>query len=238
MNALITRQRRNPTAGTQIAMRDERLAASTASSVVGIANTVMAIASFVRKRDMRLVWLLDPVAAPPRCVQKRLMGTIDERNQVEAQWHLPARGSRREPSDEAKSVLQLQLQTAMRRHDVERVRAISRELRSLEELARQPEPVHTRGNGELRVGDLCYVLAKIIQWEWYRARLVSVRARSPRLQIKYLATIDGDESELALPVPRVNYVPLEHVRLDKPEQSDAPTVLPTTPCITVSPWGL
>ena len=98
--------------------------------------------------------------------------------------------------------------------------------------------MHTRGNGELRVGDLCYVLAKIIQWEWYRARLVSVRARSPRLQIKYLATIDGDESELALPVPRVNYVPLEHVRLDKPEQSDAPTVLPTTPCITVSPWGL
>ena len=80
-----------------------------------------------------------------------------------------------------------------------------------------------------------HALAKIVEWEWYRARLVNVRIRSPRLQIEYMATIEGDESQLALPVPRVNYVPLEHVRLDEPEQSDAPVVLPTTPCVTVSP---
>ena len=113
--------------------------------------------------------------------------------------------------------------------NVERVRVISRELRSLEELPCKPEPVHICGSGELHMGDRCYALAKIVEWEWYRARIVNVRTRSPRLQVEYLATVDGDESRLALPVPRINYVPLEHVRLDEPEQSDTPIVLPTRP---------
>ena len=204
-----------------------------ASSVTGIGNTVMAVSSLIRKRDLSLVWRLDPVAAPPRCVQKHLMGTpINERGQVEVQGH-PAHGSTHEASGEARSVLQLQLQFAMRRHDVERVRAISRELRCIEDLACKPEPVCTRGSGELHTGDLCYALAKIVEWEWYRARLLNVRSRSPCLQIEYLATIAGDESRLALPVPRINFVPLEHVRLDDPGQSDTPVALPTTPCVMV-----
>ena len=203
----------------------------TASSVTGIGNTVMAVSSLIRKRDLSLVWQLDPVAAPPRCVQKRLMGTpINERGQVEVQGR-PAHGSTHEASGEMRSVLQLQLQFAMRRHDVERVRAIARELRCIEDLACMPGPVCTRGSGELHVGDLCYALAKIVEWEWYRARLLNVRSRSPCLQIEYLATIAGDESRLALPVPRINFVPLEHVRLDDPGQSDTPVVLPTTPCV-------
>ena len=200
-----------------------------ASSVVDIGNTTMALSSLLRKRDLSLIWQLDPVAAPPRCVQKRLLGTaIDERSRVRAQGR-PAHGSEYEASDEALSVLQLQLQFAMRRHDVEHVRAISRELRYLEESECKSEPAHTRVNDELHVGDPCYVLAKIVEWEWYRARIVNVRTRSPRLQVEYLATVDGDESRLALPVPRINYVPLEHVRLDEPEQSDTPIVLPTRP---------
>ena len=207
--------------------------ARAASSVVGIGNTTMVISSLVRKRDLSLLWQLDPVAAPPRCVQKRLLGTaIDERSRVRAQGR-PAHGSEYEASDEALSVLQLQLQFAMRRHDVERVRAISRELRCIEDLACKPEPVCTRGSGELHMGDLCYALAKIVEWEWYRARLLNVRSRSPCLQIEYLATIAGDESRLALPVPRINFVPLEHVRLDDPGQSDTPVALPTTPCVMV-----
>ena len=209
--------------------------ARTASSVIAIGNAAIAASSLIRKRDLSLVWQLDPVAAPPPCVQKRLLGTsINTRGKVEAQGR-PAHGSEHEALAEARGVLQLQLQFAMRRHDVEHVRAISRELRSCEELACKPEAAHARGSDELHVGDLCYALAKIVEWEWYRARLVNVRIRSPRLQIEYMATIEGDESRLALPVPRVNYVPLEHVRLDEPEQSDAPVVLPTTPCVTVSP---
>ena len=57
-----------------------------ASSVVDIGNTTMALSSLLRKRDLSLIWQLDPVAAPPRCVQKRLLGTaIDERSRVRAQ---------------------------------------------------------------------------------------------------------------------------------------------------------
>jgi len=212
--------------------------ARAASSVVGIGNTTMVISSLVRKRDLSLLWQLDPVAAPPPCIQKRLLlGTsIDEKGQVEVQKQRhPSHGSEYEGSDEARSVLQLQLQFAMRRHNVEHVRAISRELRCLEECQCKPDPMYARGSGELHVGDVCYALAKIVEWEWYRARLVNVRIRSPCLQIEYIATIEGDKSQLALPVPRVNYVPLEHVRLDEPEQSDAPVVLPTTPCVTISP---
>lgn len=216
--------------------RDARLSllARTASSVIGISNAAMAVSSLIRNRDLSLIWQLDPVAAPPTCVQKRLLGTsMNERAQVRAQGYT-AHGSHHEASAEARSALQLQLQFAMRRHDVENVRAISRELRSCEDLSCRHDQQHTRGSDELHVGDLCYALAKIVEWEWYLARLINVRIRSPCLQIEYIATIEGDESRLALPVPRINYVPLEHVRLDTPEQSNAPVLLPTTPYVKLS----
>ena len=97
------------------------------------------------------------------------------------------------------------------------------------------ERAHARG--ELRVGDTCFALAKIVEWEWYSARLVAVRERTPQLQIEYLTTLDGDESRLALPVPRINNLPLEHVRVLAPEPSDGPVVPPTTPCVTVPALG-
>ena len=84
--------------------------------------------------------------------------------------------------DEQRSVSELQLQHAMLQHDVERVRTISRQLRALAEAAQQEATERSQARGELRVGDECFALAKIVEWEWYRARLVIVRAREPPLQ--------------------------------------------------------
>ena len=129
--------------------------------------------------------------------------------------------------------MSLQLQFAMRNHDVGRVRAISRHLRSIEDGAQSNAASCARSAGELHVGDRCFALAKVVEWEWYHARLVSVRGRSPSLHVEYLATLNGDSSKLALPVPTVNYLPLEHVRLEKPGYSDEPIVPPTAASVTV-----
>ena len=197
------------------------------SGMMGIGEAVMAISSVAHKRDISALWELDPVAAPPRKVQKQLLGTAEAE-----QDDGPARHD-----DERRPVFEVQLQFAMRKHDVERVRSISRQLRALEEEAQREASERARARGELRVGDECFALAKVVEWEWYRARLVNVRARTPQLQIEYLTTLDGDESRLALPVPRINNLPLEHVRVLAPEPSDGPVVPPTTPCVTVPALG-
>ena len=116
---------------------------------------------------------------------------------------------------------------------MERVRTISRQVRVLEEAAQQEAAERARARGILRVGDQCFALAKVVEWEWYRARLVSVRAREPSLQVVYLATLEGDDSRLALPVPHVNHLPIEHVRILKPEPCDGPIVPPTTPSVAL-----
>ena len=193
--------------------------------MMGLGETVMAISNVARKRDLSAIWELDPVAAPPKRVQRQLMGGVEEDEP-------PVRDDVRN-DHEQRAVLELQLQYAMRQHDVERVRTISRQLRVLEESAQQEATEHARARDILRVGDQCYALARLVEWEWYRARLVGVRGRDPPLQIEYLATLDGNDTALALPVPRVNHVPIEHVRLLKPEPGDEPIAPPKTPCVAV-----
>ena len=194
--------------------------------MLGLGETVMAISSAVRKRDLSALWELDPVAAPPTKVQRELMSTFEEDEQ-----QLDQHAARDE--NEHCSILQIQLQYAMRQNDAERVREISRQLRLLQEAAQQEATACARARGELRVGDECFALAKVVEWEWYRARLLAVRERHPPLQIEYLATLQGDVSKLALPVPRVNHLPLEHVRILDPEPCVEPIAPPTTPCVTV-----
>ena len=196
-----------------------------ASSVLGLGKVVVTISTMARKRDLSAIWELDPVAAPPRKVQRQLMGTIEGDEQ-------PAGGEARN-DDEQRSVLELQLQHAMQQHDVERVITISRQLRGLAEAAQREAAERARARGELCVGDECFALAKIVEWEWYRARLVNVRAREPPLQVEYMATLEGEGSRLALPVPRVNHLPVQHVRISKPEPCDGPIVPPTTACVVV-----
>ena len=196
-----------------------------ASSMLGLGETVMAISQVASKRDLSAIWDLDPVAAPPKRVQRQLMGAVEE--------DLPPVRDDVTNVHEQRAVLELQLQYAMRKHDVERVRAISRQLRVLEEFSQQEATEHARACGILRVGDQCYALAKVVEWEWYRARLVDVRGRDPPLQIEYLATLEGNNTTLALPVPRVNHVPIEHVRVLKPEPCDEPISPPKSPCVVV-----
>jgi len=201
-----------------------------ATSMLGLGETVMAVSTMARKRDLSAIWELDPVAAPPKRVQRHLMGTVEAEEDEQ-----PARAVHDDVGEdhEQRSVLELQLQFAMQQHDVDRVRSISRQLRVLEEAARQDAAERARTRGELRVGDECLALAKVVEWEWYRVRLMSVRARDPPLQVEYLATLEGDDSRLALPEPRVNHVPIEHVRILQPEPCDGPVVPPTTPSVTV-----
>lgn len=201
------------------------------SSVIGIGEVVTTIASMARRQDLTTLWELDPLAAPPRCVQEQLQGTA-----VVAELQ-PQQQQSEEISDdtyEQRSILELHLRYAMRRHDMERVREISRELRLLEDARQQQALKRAKANGDLRVDDPCFVLAKVVEWEWYRGRLIGIRSRYPTLKVEYLANLDGDSSSLALPQPRTNYVPIEHVRLDPPEHgTDSPIVPPSTPCVNV-----
>lgn len=195
-----------------------------ASSMLGLGETVMAISTMARKRDLSAIWEWDPIAAPPKKVQRQLMGIEEDQSPPQDEVGMDR---------EQRSVLELQLQYAMRKHDVERVRIISRQLRLLREASQQQAAERARSRGELRVGDECFALAKIVEWEWYRARLVDVRVREPPLQIEYIATLEGDNSKLALPVPRVNHLPVEHVRILKPDACDGPIVPPMTACVVV-----
>ena len=133
-----------------------------ASTMLGLGQTAIAITRVIRKRDLGSLWELDPVAAPPKRVQRHLLGTVEQA--------VPStfRGSMRD--NERYSILRLQLKFAMRKHEVERVRVISRELKAIED-------GHRKERNELGVGDDCFALAKVVEWEWYRARLVNVRSR-------------------------------------------------------------
>lgn len=203
-----------------------------ASSLMGIGQTVTTIASVARKRDLSALWELDPLAAPPRSVQEELRGKsiAAELKPQESQLGSEAM----DDAYEERSILELQLKYAMRRHDMERVRAISREMRLLED-TRQQQALHlAKANGDLRVGDPCFVLAKMVEWEWYQARLIGVRSRYPTLRVEYLSDLEGNSTSLALPQPRINHVPIEHVRLDPPEHcAGLPIVPPSTACVNV-----
>jgi len=207
---------------------------------MGVGETALVISSIIRKRDLSALWEWDPVAAPPRSVQRRLLApttTTTPHDQPQAERRERAGGNEQNPSSqEHRAVLELQLQFAMRRQDTGRVRILSRQLRSIDEHneARAPIDVaRARQQGELRVGDECFALGKLVEWEWYHAVLLHVRERTPSLQIKYIGTHEGETASLALPVPRIAYVPLEYVRLDKPEPSEEPVTAPITPCVRV-----
>lgn len=200
---------------------------SGASFVVGLGKTATTLATLCRKRNLSAIWELDPVAAPPRCVQRRLLG-------CDAAVPAEIVHGAEDGADVHRKLLDMQLNHAIGMRDIMRVRAISRELRLLEEAQQDAAHSHAKANGELRVGDLCFVLAKVNEWEWYKGRLVGVRGRHPSLKVEYLANLEGDTSALALPQPRINHVPVEHVCLDMPRHdASIPIFPPAVPCVTV-----
>ena len=202
---------------------------SSASSMMGMGENILAVSSLARKRDLTTLWELDPTAAPPKAVQKTLVGTAVSRDpQPPAKIDVTC-----EDPQETRSILEGHLMFAMRRHDVESVIHISRQIRCIENSVKEEAEVHTHERGELRIGDKCFALAKVVEWEWYSARLLRVRTHHPQLQVEYLATMDGDVSSLALPVPHINHIPPEHVRIQAPVVSKDPILPPTVPCVRV-----
>jgi hypothetical protein len=208
-----------------------------ASALMGARDTARMVTTLLHKRDLGAVWEVDPVAAPPRYVQQRILGTPEAPDRPVALLPRPddERHVGADPAsfEERRSVLELQLRFAMERRDVERSRQISRELRSLSEQKDEAELACARARNELHVGHTCYALGKLVEWQWYRARLVQVRTRWPPLRIEYVSTMEGDASRLALPAPHVNFLPLEHVRLDAPEPDDDPVLVPQVACVLV-----
>ena len=52
--------------------------------------------------------------------------------------------------------------------------------------------------------------------------------------ILMLGDLQGNSSSLALPQPQINHVPIEHVRLDAPENGGGlPIIPPSTACVKV-----
>ena len=76
----------------------------------------------------------------------------------------------------------------------------------------------------LQVGDTCYAVGQVVEKKWFHAKLLGVRARSPPLRIEYLSTLDGQTNELLLPSSRKDYVNVDEIRRNKPE--DPPQMPP------------
>ena len=106
-----------------------------ASALMGARDTARMVTTLLHKRDLGAVWEVDPVAAPPRYVQQRILGTPEAPDRPVALLPRPddERHVGADPAsfEERRSVLELQLRFAMERRDVERSRQISRELRGL-----------------------------------------------------------------------------------------------------------
>ena len=47
---------------------------------------------------------------------------------------------------------------------------------------------------------------------WFVAEVLSHRSKFPPLEVKFVSTLDGKMSSLALPTPRTAFVPVSHVR--------------------------
>jgi hypothetical protein len=79
----------------------------------------------------------------------------------------------------------------------------------------EEEPV-TPSDG-LQVGDTCYAMGQVVAKTWFAAKLIGVRARSPPMRVEYMATLDGQTTELLLPSPRKDFIHVDQLRRDKPE---------------------
>lgn len=210
------------------------------SAMAGISDSIAAVASCLGKRDLSTLWDLDPVAAPPqsvrRCLERPVEVPCDEGAEVASTGRRDATDTCSDDLREQRAVLEVQLRFAMRARDEGRVCHIARQLRAIDEHNALHALNQSRMRGELRVGDPCYALGKVVEWEWYHARLMETRTRSPQLRIEYVATLDDANSNaLALPVPRKNFVPLTHVRLDRPTPGSDDEVIrpPAHPCVCV-----
>ena len=76
-----------------------------ASTMLGLGQTAIAITRVIRKRDLGSLWELDPVAAPPKRVQRHLLGTVEQA--------VPSTSQDSMRDNERYSILRMQLKFAM-----------------------------------------------------------------------------------------------------------------------------
>ena len=77
----------------------------------------------------------------------------------------------------------------------------------------------------LQTGDPCFAVGYMLEKKWFQARVLSIRAKEPRLRVEYTATLEGETSKLALPEPRKAYVFEDHVSRENP-----PPTVPRLAC--------
>ena len=76
-----------------------------ASTMLGLGQTAIAITRVIRKRDLGSLWELDPVAAPPKRVQRHLLGTVEQA--------VPSTSQDSMRDNERYSILRMQLNSLM-----------------------------------------------------------------------------------------------------------------------------
>ena len=84
------------------------------------------------------------------------------------------------------------------------------QVRALEEAIKPPYG--------LQIGDTCFAMGTVVEMKWFEAKLIGVRERSPPLRVEYVATLDGQTNELLLPSVRKDYVSIDQIRREKPEE--------------------
>ena len=84
--------------------------------------------------------------------------------------------------------------------------------------ADKEEPTPVELPDSLKVGDTCYAEGTAVDKKWFKAVVLGVRARPPAVRVEYVSTLDGQATELCLPSPRKDYVPVDMIRRDKPEE--------------------
>ena len=71
--------------------------------------------------------------------------------------------------------------------------------------------------GDHYVGEKIFARGNTAAGEsWFEAEVLTLRSRFPPVQVKYKSNLEGETSGLVLPSPIVAFVPLTHIRSDKP----------------------
>ena len=69
----------------------------------------------------------------------------------------------------------------------------------------------------LKIGDPCYAAGNFMEMQWFQAQVLEVHAADERLRVKYVSTLEGDDSALLLPAPLRTQLRYDQVSRKKPQ---------------------
>ena len=138
---------------------------------------------------------------------------------VEVRWHNPGSTPDGKPFQRYGDVWDQNIQLVFRKSNASSpcgVSAAAPGAMSSEETSKPDENALEEAPHGLKVGDCCFARGNLLEIKWFKARLLSIRSSHPRLHIEYLATLDGQTIDLALPQPRKAHVHDEDVSAEEP----------------------